>query len=360
MTQASEVVWLSHRDPFHPRAGGAERTQLEVLSRLVGLGFRTTVLTSKYPGAAATAVHGGITFCRFPRSLLHIMALRRVTRLGPKDAIVEDLAHVVPWPFVRLSPARRIVFFRHLHRRTLAGQVGPLAAAGLSWIEESYPYVYSGSQTFVTESVRGKEDLTSLGVQENQISIVAPGVDSALFHPRPRAIRPQLIFFSGLRAYKRADHALILVNTLLRRGLDVTLKVVGTGPSLRSLKESARELGDRVVFTGRLSREELAREVSESWLHVICSVAEGWGYANWEAASCGVPTVGYSVPGVQEAVVEGVTGCLVPDGDMGSLADAAVRLLDSSQAWRSRCRDTVASHTWDVAAQQWATLLGSR
>lgn len=360
MSRSSEVVWLSHRDPFDPRAGGAERTQLEVLSRLVDLGYRATVVASSYPGAPSAERRAGITYLRFPKSLLHLMALRRVADLGPGDSVIEDLAHVLPWPLVRLSPARQIVFFRHLHRRTLPGQVNAAAARALSWLEGTYAYIYAGRPTFVTESVRGKLDLEELGVAGNRISVVSPGVDSNLFRPRPRTLKPQLIYFSGLRAYKRPDHALRVVDALLQAGFDATLKVVGAGPSLEGLKESARSLGNRVVFTGRLSREDLAHAVAESWLHIVCSVAEGWGYANWEAASSGVPTVGYRVPGVQESVLEGVTGTLVPDGDFRSLADAATRLLDSSPTWRDRCRNAVAQKTWEATAEQWTSLLQSQ
>ncbi|MDP9440166.1 MAG: glycosyltransferase family 4 protein [Actinomycetota bacterium] len=54
---------------------------------------------------------------------------------------------------------------------------------------------------------------------------------------------------------------------------------------------------------------------------------EGFPNAPLEAASAGVPTVGFAVTGTVDAVVDGETGLLVPDGDQGALAEALVRLL---------------------------------
>lgn len=46
-----------------------------------------------------------------------------------------------------------------------------------------------------------------------------------------------------------------------------------------------------------------------------------------EAARAGRPVIAYDHGGVGEAVVDGVTGVLVPEGDTAALADAIVQLL---------------------------------
>ncbi len=40
------VLWLAHRDPLNPKAGGAERTIFEVARRLVDGGNEVTLVTA--------------------------------------------------------------------------------------------------------------------------------------------------------------------------------------------------------------------------------------------------------------------------------------------------------------------------
>jgi len=54
---------------------------------------------------------------------------------------------------------------------------------------------------------------------------------------------------------------------------------------------------------------------------------EGFGMVAVEAAAHGLPTVGFAVGGVPDAVAEGVSGYLMPAGDYAGLADAIVARL---------------------------------
>ena len=65
------------------------------------------------------------------------------------------------------------------------------------------------------------------------------------------------------------------------------------------------------------------------------SYREGVPRAVMEAAACGVPVVGFDVPGVREAVRHEKTGFLVPDRDVDALTEAVERLL-ANQPLRER------------------------
>jgi glycosyltransferase involved in cell wall biosynthesis len=319
-------------------------------------GMQTLVLSAAFPRGSAQQVVDGVSIHRYPLPVLHLAAFQFCRRLSSSDAIVSDLAHVLPWPGTRLSSGRSVVFFRHLHSRTLRGQVGPALAQILTLTERTYRVVYGPSATFVTESKAGREDLITLGVTPASIRLIQPGVDSNLFRPRIRSPVPLLVHFSGVRNYKRPEHAIELARRLVESGHQVRLAIVGEGPSIPNLRRVASSLGQDVTFVGHLTRVDLARLVGSAWLHVVCSIAEGWGLSAWEAAAAGVPTVGYSVPGLSESVLDGVTGKLVRDGDLEALTQAAIRLLDADEGWRNRCRDAVANQTWDVVALRWRDL----
>jgi glycosyltransferase involved in cell wall biosynthesis len=59
---------------------------------------------------------------------------------------------------------------------------------------------------------------------------------------------------------------------------------------------------------------------------IIPSRREGFGSSVIEAAACGIPSIGTRVYGLSDAIVDGVTGLLVPPGDCAALVEAMVRL----------------------------------
>jgi glycosyltransferase involved in cell wall biosynthesis len=60
---------------------------------------------------------------------------------------------------------------------------------------------------------------------------------------------------------------------------------------------------------------------------VMPSIADAFGVSAVEAQAAGVPVVFSDLPGVGEAVADGVGGVAVPPGDPAALAAAICRLL---------------------------------
>lgn len=63
-------------------------------------------------------------------------------------------------------------------------------------------------------------------------------------------------------------------------------------------------------------------------LFLFPSYREGVPRAIMEASASGIPTVGFDVPGVREVVHDGVTGYLVPFGDIKALSEKTLLLLN--------------------------------
>ena len=346
---------MNHRGISDPQAGGAERTIREVGTRLARRGHELHLLcgsTSKQPSLRSETdilVHT----CRGNLGP-HIALPLFLREHSDADVVVDDLAHALPWFSPALTHLPGTVFFRHLHARTLPGQTNLLTAAALTGVERLYSRIYR-SWPFVTESESSCQDLVGLGVSTNRIHRIAPGVDCQLFRPEPARGPNSLVYFGGLRRYKRPEHSLLVLHKMIKGGYDSNLTVVGDGPQLPSLIRLARELGvrDRVEFVGRVSDDRLAEIIRQSSINIHCSVSEGWCYSVMEAAASGVPTVGYAVPGIRESVRNGVTGLLVPSGDVEALARATIWISTSEGDWVRPCRDWAMRFSWDDCAAAW-------
>jgi glycosyltransferase involved in cell wall biosynthesis len=224
-------------------------------------------------------------------------------------------------------------------------------------MEKCYFIIYHDI-IFVTESTTSKNDLLKLGIKENKIVMNPPGVDQKLFHPAAKSKYPTMVYFAGMRRYKRPLEVLYLLKSLLEKCVSLKLIIIGTGSEELRMKKVVNELNlqNYVEFTGRIPSYELSVIVASSWLNVHTSVAEGWGYSILEASSAGTPTVAYDVPGVRDSVESGLNGIKVEDGNQMALADAAYFILTAPDKWWSSSIEVAQKYSWDKTVELWINL----
>ena len=144
----------------------------------------------------------------------------------------------------------------------------------------------------------------------------------------------------------------------MRARLVYQLVGVGAESYRRAVAEACRAAGVRVEFLGALDDRALAGVYAGATLYVQASrtlarSVEGFGITFLEASFHGCPVAAYRSGGVGEAVLDGETGLLVPEGDEAALADA-VRRLREDAALRARLggkgREFAVSFRWEDAA----------
>ena len=349
-----EILWLAHRDPLHPRAGGAERSISEICSRLSVFGHNVTVLSAGWKGCKGQDIVNGFRIKRFGNSLsIHFYVPLFILKQKP-DMVVNDLGHAVPWPSSFLLKKKGIVFFRHLHARSLPGQVNRILAFLIAAIEKSYFILYHNYK-FITESTTSVADLMRIGIRDSNIVKITPGVDTTVYKVSKKTQEPSLVYFGGMRKYKRPRDIVSIFMKLRLEVPNLRLTIIGSGPELIRVKEMVESmgLGSTVSFTGKIPDESLALIVSNSWVNLHTSQTEGWGLSILEAASAGTPTVAYSVPGVIDAIEDGQNGFKVKDNDKDAFADVVLEILiNPAPLWESS-RKVAEKYSWDITARFW-------
>ena len=353
-----KILWLAHRDPLNPRAGGAERIIYEVGIRLINKGYKVSILA------------GGWRNCKREEDLHGIHVMRFGYRVGPHialpvhllkhryDVIIADLGHAVPWITPVLLRRKTIVSFLHLHARSLPGQVSELLAYFIIALEKLY-FIFYNKSHFVTISNTSLADLENLGIKSKNISLINPGVNSELFHPSIKTEYPSIVYFGGMRPYKRPEESLYLMKELQNRITGLKLTIIGDGPSKKDLErlQTDLDLEENVVFTGKISYNEIAKIVASSWLNLHSSITEGWGISIIEAASAGTPTIAFKVPGVSDSLENGFNGITVENYDRKALADAAFSILKDPERWWSSSVKVARKYSWDKTAELWDSLI---
>ncbi len=135
--------------------------------------------------------------------------------------------------------------------------------------------------------------------------------------------------WAAAERYKGVDTLIAALPHLLPAVPDLHLVAVGDGDDRARLEQLAAERGvaARVRFLSGLTPEELVACYRNCEVFALPSGGEGFGLVFLEAMAHGKPVVGGAHGGTPEVIEDGVTGLLVPYGDVARLSRALRMLL---------------------------------
>ncbi len=130
---------------------------------------------------------------------------------------------------------------------------------------------------------------------------------------------------------KRHDVFLAVIQKLRDQGLAVKALLIGDGPLKESVEKKTAELAlqDVVLFAG--VRQDLPDLYPAMDLFLLTSDREGLPITILEAMAAGTPVVSTDVGGIHACIQDGVSGRLVPAGDVDALARAVSETLADSE-----------------------------
>ena len=184
---------------------------------------------------------------------------------------------------------------------------------------------------------------------EEKVSVVGDGsiggVDLERFNPgadwtarsaclrRTYGIPPEARLITCVGRIARDKGVAILASAwseLARQFPDLHLLLVGGEDATDPVPGSALNLlrnHERVHITGGFI-DDVETAYATTAVCVLPTFREGICYAALEAGAMGVPVVGSCIPGLVDSVRDGVTGLLVPPGEVAPFVDALRRLLE--------------------------------
>jgi colanic acid/amylovoran biosynthesis glycosyltransferase len=246
-------------------------------------------------------------------------------------------AHFATDGLLALPLARRlgIPLVTSLHGFDVSRRSLPMLLSGrVSWIRYALlkRRLFEGGSLFLAVCEAVRERAIAMGFPPARTITLHNGIDIDYFSPGPDAPQPGLILHVGRLVEKKGTRLLI---EALRTLPAATLVVIGDGPQRRALENRAQSVGvrERVRFLGELPPNEVLAWMRRAWLLAAPSItardgdAEGLPTVICEAAAAGLPVVASDHSGSKEAIAEGESGLLVPEGDVPALASRIAGLL---------------------------------
>jgi glycosyltransferase involved in cell wall biosynthesis len=186
------------------------------------------------------------------------------------------------------------------------------------------------------------------GINPDLISVVHNAV-----YPVAEGKKQKIVLFLGrLTIQKGAEFFLKAARKVLDYEPDVHFVVAGIGDMLPRLIDQAVGLGisNKVIFTGRLTEDEVKHIYGISSVYVMPSVSEPFGITALEAISAGTPTIASKTAGVCETF----SNCLKIDfWDSDEIASKILSLLRYESLRESLAENgkkEIELFTWDNVA----------
>ena len=253
--------------------------------------------------------------------------------------------HVAAWgsvarkaPFVLLGRALRIPVVLHLHAADFGEFHASLSRIGRRLVR----FVFAASDTVVVLGARSRALMhDGLGLDQSRLQILPNAVPDIDVTPGARTARAagrcRLVFLGALTERKGLADLFVALAAPGLAALPWHLAVIGNGDAAawRALA-AACGIEGRISFHGWMTSAEARAFLSaDADLLVLPSRAEGLPMVILEAMAAGLPVVATDVGDVGEAVVDGLTGALVPPRDPASLSRALSALV-ASETRRAR------------------------
>lgn len=192
----------------------------------------------------------------------------------------------------------------------------------------------------VSEFIKGK--LLDLGFPEQKVVVHYEGIDLERFQPDPQIPREPIVLFVGRLTEKKGCSDLIRAMGKLQAAIpDAEFVAIGDGPLAAMLEQQASQQLKRYQFLGMQPPEEVKKWMNRAYLLSAPSItatngdSEGLPMVIVEAQGMGLPVISTLHAGIPEAVLDGETGFLVPEGDWQQLADRMEKVFLQPDLWQS-------------------------
>jgi glycosyltransferase involved in cell wall biosynthesis len=271
-----------------------------------------------------------------------------------------DLVHVAtegPLGASAVSAARSLripvtsSFHTNFHAYMRHYRCAPLENIALRWLR----HVHNRTLRTFAPTTDLCTELSALGFEN--LVLLSRGVDTRQFRPELRspslradwqaAHDDPVVLHAGRMAAEKNYPLLLQVFAAMRNANPrCRFVLVGDGPLRRELARKE----PNGIFTGFISRDELARHYASADIYIHASLTETFGNVLTEAMASGLAVAGFDYAAARQFVQSGQNGIAVAPASPDALVAAGVRLARDAalrEQLRVAARATVEPQSWE-------------
>lgn len=206
-----------------------------------------------------------------------------------------------------------------------------------------------------------------LNPADERVTVVNNGVNPRTITSSTQAARiqvdgaPSLVTVGNLTERKGQHNVIRALPAILKRYPDAVYHVIGIPTRSAEIVALAEELRvrDHVRIHGAVSDDQLGSALEQADVFIMLSSAttkgdvEGFGIAILEANLAGVPAVGSTGCGIEDAISPGVSGELVDPLEPRMICAAIEKISAAKGCYRANALDWARGFTWQSVAREY-------
>ena len=227
----------------------------------------------------------------------------------------------------------------------------------------------------IANSLFTKNLAIEIGINENKIIVINPGVDPAQELNKKTLDKvesilkiksPRLITVSRFDKRKNHEKIVMALRNLKQIYPDIVYICIGYGEEEENIKKLVKELDleAQVMFFKDISDDLKNALVAKSNIFVMPSVVykksvEGFGIAYVEAAQYGVPSIGGKDGGASDAIDHEKTGLICDGNNFDDVYNSINSMLENKKylEYGKNAKDLVSKFYWSNIIEQYKQIL---
>lgn len=211
--------------------------------------------------------------------------------------------------------------------------------------KDAYHQLFYQAELLTANSNFTKKKIEALGCPSSKIVKLSEclKIKDFLFHPKKLKPKEKIKILTVARLVEKKglEHSIKAIARVLKKHPNLEYKIAGGGPLADRLGNLIQKLGveKEIILLGGQDQNQIQKLYHLSHLFVLASLTdksgdqEGQGLVLQEAQACGLPVISTLHNGIPEGVLNGKSGFLVPEGDVGALAEKLTYLITHPQIW---------------------------
>lgn len=235
-----------------------------------------------------------------------------------------------------------------------------------------YKFLFESADVITANTKYLATKIEQLGCPSDKLKIVPVGVDTDFFNASNKEKNTssilRLINVGRLDTVKGHKYLIEIVNSIIKKGVNVNLSIVGEGEERSNLEQLIKEynLSDSIKLLGKKSQSEIKTMYLNCDLYVFTAVPlpdgrrETQGLATLEAQACGLPVIAYDSGGIKYTIKDTVTGYLFDEFEIDKVIEKLLFLnenRDVIQEMSNNCYKFVEeNYSQKVIDEKWSSI----
>lgn len=229
--------------------------------------------------------------------------------------------------------------------------------ANIQWVSLFFSMILATKIVCLSDEFKQQLERKFKMFDHKKIVVIPNGIDLNLFKPSEKVYSQHFVIGMQSRIVSIKDHLTLLkaFAVLKNNGQPVyknlKLKIAGDGSFKNTLIQQTKELHleNDVEFVGELSQPDLITFLLTLGIYVHASLGETMSTAIMQAMACKLPVVASDVDGINNMIINNITGLLIPPKNEFLLAEALSKLIENEHL-----RNTLATNAYEYAVNNYS------